>query len=255
MGRAFTGCQFDLAARKGPPYTTRILVPLLVLMLVACDASALTIVSKAATRVEQFDLAGAVEMLRTAGDCDEAAGGVEYLEGLLGAAEAVKQGGTVESLRDVRSAANALSRRAGTGGRRWEAASLAMRAVAAASQYERGEMSIYLAEAARIEGLLLAAGLPGVPFIAAHELAGELWLQVHRYHDARSAFQRAADVVGRTGRVRLGLARAAARLKDTAACTAYNDVLTWWGARSGNPLEIEEARSYVESPVCRGRQR
>ncbi|MGH8187455.1 MAG: hypothetical protein ACREUC_12915, partial [Steroidobacteraceae bacterium] len=94
----------------------------------------MAIVSKAAARADGFDLPGALEVVRRAGDCDEAAGAVEYLEGLLGAAEAVKQGGTVDSLREVRSAINALSRRAETAGRRWEAASLALRAVAAASQ-------------------------------------------------------------------------------------------------------------------------
>jgi hypothetical protein len=213
----------------------------------------MAIVSKAAARADAFDLPGALEVVRTAGDCDEAAGAAEYLEGLLGAAEAVKQGGTVDSLRDVRSAVNALSRRSETSGRRWEAASLAMRAVAAASQYERGEMTVFLAEALRVEELLAAARLPGAPFISAHELAGGLWMQLHGYAEARAAYVGAAAVVGRTGRVRLGLARAAVGLKDvTGACVEYRSLIEWWeeGRRVGTPPEIAEARTYIASLGC-----
>jgi len=228
-------------------------VVLLILLLTACGLDAMAIVSRAAARADAFDLPGALETVRTASDCDEAAGAVEYLEGLLGAAEAVTRGGTVDSLRDVRSAVNALSKRAEGGDRRWEAASLAMRAVAAASQYERGEMTIYLAEAARIEALLVAAGLPGAPFVSVHELAGDLWMQLHAYGEARAAYVRAADVVGRKGRVRLGLARAASRLEDkTRACVEYRGLIEWWEARPrpGMPLEIAEARGHAASLAC-----
>jgi tetratricopeptide (TPR) repeat protein len=228
-------------------------MPLLILFLTSCDPAALAIVSKAEARVEAFDLAGALEILQTAGDCDEAAGATEYLEGLQGAVEAVKQGGTVDSLRDVRSATNALSRRAETAGRRWEAASYALRAVAAASQYERAEMALYLAEALRIESLVLAAGLPGAPFISAHELAGDLQLQVHRYEDARAAYDRAVALVGPTGRARLGLALAADRLSDPrAACVQYRSFLDWWGSkpRTGDSPEVLEARSRLQALGC-----
>ena len=217
---------------------------MILILLLACNAA---LVAQAAARAAAFDLAGALAVARTAGDCDEAAGGVEYLEGLIGAHEAVGRGGTPESLREVRSAANALSRR-GEGNRRWEAAALAMRAVAAASQYERAEMAIYLAEATRLEGLLLAAGLPGVPFLTAHELAGDLWMQVHRFEDARAAYLEAARIVGRTGRLRLGLARTASRLKDSeGACRGYESLLEWWGTRGEEPPEIAEARQYIRT--------
>lgn len=225
----------------------------LLLLLTGCGPDAMAIVSKAAARADAFDLRGAVEIVRTAGDCDEAAGAVEYVEGLLGAAEAVKQGGTMDSLREVRSAVNALSRRAETAGRRWEAASLAMRAVAAASQYERPEMTVFLAEATRIEALLVTAGLTGAPFISAHELAGDLWMQLHGYAEARVAYLGAARVVGRTGRVRLGLARAAVGLEDeTGACVEYRSLIEWWeeGTRAGTPPEIAEARTSIASLGC-----
>ena len=88
---------------------------LVLLILAACDPAVL---ARAATQATAFDVRGALALVRTAGDCDEAGGGAEYLEGLLGAAAAVDEGGTVDSLRDVRSAANALSRRAEQGSRR-----------------------------------------------------------------------------------------------------------------------------------------
>jgi hypothetical protein len=222
-------------------------VVLLILLLGSCDPA---IVTKAAARAEEFDLRGALEVVRTAGDCDETAGAAEYLEGLLGAAEAFERGGTVDSLREVRSATHALSRRSEQGNRRWEAASVALRAVAAASQQERAEMAVYLAEATRVEGWLLTARLPGAPFITVHELAGDLWLQVHQFADARAAYLRAASLVGHTPRIKLGLARAAERLKDSsAACIEYRSLLEWWdGApRSTTPPEIRDARTRAQS--------
>jgi hypothetical protein len=229
-------------------------MPVLILLaqLAACSPAALDRVAQAAAHVDAFDLQGALEQARAAGDCSEAAGAVEYLEGLIGAREAVKQGGTMESLRDVRSAVNALSRRADAGERRWEVASIVLRAVAAASQYERDEMALYLAEATRIEGLLLTALQPSAPFITAHEIAGDLWLQVHRCQDARRAYTVAAERVGRTPRVRVGLARVAVRLEEPAlACQEYRWLLEWWGDRTAEPPEIAEARTYVATvPRC-----
>lgn len=218
----------------------------------ACSPDAVEKLAVAAARVNAFDLAGALDAARAAGECDQAAGTVEYLEALLSAPEAVKQGGTIDSLRDIRSAVNALSRRSEAGERRWEVASLALRAVAAASQYERDEMAVYLAEATRLEGLLLAASLAGAPSITAHELAGDLWLQVHRFEDARRAYTLAAERVGRTPRVRLGLARVAIRLQEpTLACQEYRWLLDAWGDRAETPPEIAEARTYVSAtPGC-----
>jgi hypothetical protein len=221
-------------------------IPVLLLLGLACDPALL---ARANARAEAFDLKGALEAARAAGDCDEAGGSVEYLEGLLGAVDAVAQGGTMDSLREVRSATNALSRRSEASDRRWEAASLGLRAVAAASQYERGELGIYLAEALRVERLLLSAGLRGAPFISIHELAGDLWYQVDQFDDARAAYERAAAAVGRTPRVRLGLARAAEKLKDVnTACAEYQAIVAWWESvrRDGAPPpEIVEARARV----------
>ena len=131
---------------------------ILLAQLGACSPQNLERLTQADARANAFDLAGALEAARAAGDCDQAAGAVEYLEGLVAAPEAVKQGGAVDSLRDVRSAVNALSRRAEGGARRWEVASLVLRAVAAASQYERDEMALY-----RQHGLVDEAGRPLPP--------------------------------------------------------------------------------------------
>ena len=219
----------------------------LILLLASCDPALL---ANAAARAEAFKLQGALEVVRTAGDCDEARGAAEYLEGVLGAAEAMEHGGTDDSLREVRSAINALSRRAEKGNRRWEAASIALRAVAAASQQERAEVEVYLAEAMRIEKLLLSAKLPGAPFVSVHELAGDLWLQLHQFADARAAYQRAASIVGQTPRIRFGLARAAERLGEpAAACLEYRTLVDWWGQarRDTAPPEIRDARTRAQS--------
>jgi hypothetical protein len=83
-------------------------------------------------------------------------------------------------------------------------------------------------------------------------MAGDLWLQVHRFDDARRAYTLAADRVGRTPRVRLGLARVAVRLQEPAiACQEYRSLLEAWADRTEPPPEIAEAREYVSSePGC-----
>jgi hypothetical protein len=220
----------------------------------SCSAAAQALIEQASTRAEEFDLPGALTLLKEAASdagCDEAGARFEYVEGLLGAKEAARHGGTVDSLRDVRSAVHALLWRAERKGGAWEVASVALQATIAASQYEREEMGVYLQHATHMELLQLAAGQRGVPLISALELAGDLWLQVHRFEDARQAYQRAMMHLGRTGRIALGLARAAARLQDErAACADYRRLLDWWGTRTTTPPEIEEARVYLASARC-----
>ena len=58
-------------------------------------------------------------------------------------------------------------------------------------------MGAFLTHAVAMESLQFAAGQPGAPVLSAHEVAGELWLQVHRFDDARAAFERAVEQVGR----------------------------------------------------------
>ena len=70
-----------------------------------------------------------------------------------------------------------------------------LQAAAAAAQSEREEMRLYLDTAIRMETLQRAAGLAGAPIIAAAETAGDLWLQVHRYDEARRAYDEASERV------------------------------------------------------------
>jgi hypothetical protein len=107
-------------------------------------------------------------------------------------------------------------------------------------------MSLYLETALEMESLQRMAGLPGAPLVPAAEVAGDLWLQVHRYEDARRAYTEAAERTGSTLRILSGLGRAARRLNDLpAACASYRRLLDAWGSRPGLPVEIAEARAYI----------
>ena len=151
----------------------------------ACAETGANALGEAVARVQAFDLAGAVEPLRepAVSGCDDIEVAAVYLGGLSAAIEAYKQGGSEESLV----------------------------AAVAAAQSEREEMGAFLTHAIAMESLQFAAGQPGAPVISAHEVAGELWLQVHRFDDARAAFERAVEQVGTTPRITAGLARASAR--------------------------------------------
>jgi hypothetical protein len=134
-------------------------------------------------------------------------------------------------------------------------ARLVLLGAAAAAQSERDEMAIFLDEALRQESIQIAAGQPAVSVVTAHEAAGDLWLQVHRFEDARRAYQGASKLFGARPRILLGLARTAARLNDPAGCTEYRRLLEWWGSLAGEPAEIVEARAYVAGSMCQSRPR
>jgi hypothetical protein len=119
-------------------------------------------------------------------------------------------------------------------------------AAISASQEEREEMRVLLAQAASLEGTggAVPAGL-GLP-IPARELEGDLWLQVARYRDAQRAY--AASLAGHPGRARslLGLARAAARGGDAdVAKQAYADLLLVWTDADPDLPALTEARAYL----------
>ncbi len=126
-----------------------------------------------------------------------------------------------------------------------------LQAAAAAAQSERDEMRLYLDTAIRMETLQRAAGMPGAPVIAAAEAAGDLWLQVHRYEEARRAYDEAARTRGtlaaHPGRPRACGSRPEATSRRRAP--AFRALLETWGARPGQPAEIVEARIYV-SGLC-----
>lgn len=218
-----------------------------------CPAEAAALVKDAAVRAAEFDMPGAAEKLEGAARRECASAGVAalYVRGLVDAREAFRQGGSPESLAPVRQAiaslADAAQNRPGSA----EIARLTLHAAAAAAQSEREEMRLYLESALHMESLQRAAGQPGAPVVAAVEIAGDLWLQVHRYEEARKTYLQASEQVGPTPRVLAGLARAAARLNDSeTACAGFRQLLGVWGSRRELPAEIVEAYMYLKEAKC-----
>ncbi|HEY4646965.1 MAG TPA: hypothetical protein VIH25_11880 [Steroidobacteraceae bacterium] len=215
-----------------------------------CSPEAAERLSRAVVRAAEFDLEGASAQLDTdvIQGCESAQIAMVYVRGLIYAEDAFRQGAPPASLVPVRQAIASLE--GISKGRPGSAAValLVLQAAAAAAQSEREEMRLYLESAAQMESLQQAAGQPGAPLVSAAEAAGDLWLQVHRYDDARRAYAEAARRMGFTARILAGLARSARRLNDMpAACAAFHRLLESWGARLGLAAPIAEARAYVAS--------
>ena len=218
-----------------------------------CRDQAAPFLARALERGELFDLSGAADVLFAASGqwCIDAEIAGHYLRGLIAAREAWRQGGSPDSLAPVRLAIAAIDNRAHLAPAMAATARAVLQAAAAAAQSERDEMALYLDHARRLESVQIEVGQAPLPVLTAHEAAGDLWLQVHRYEDAKRAYQEALQRVGAQPRVMLGLARSAARLKDTAAaCLEYRRLLAWWDTRSEQPMEIVEARAFVAQPDC-----
>ena len=213
-----------------------------------CNADAASVASAGARLAGEMAVVGAAEQYERAAalGCADAVVPGLYARAWLAAREASRRGGDVESVAPVRAAVTALAARAANRPGVAEIARLVLLAAIAGAQSERDEMAVYLEQALQLERLQLAAGEPAAPIIAAHEAAGDLWLQVHRYEDARRAYREAATRLGTTPRITLGLARAAARLDDgQAACREYKNLTTWWDSRPES-AEIAEARAYLQ---------
>lgn len=134
-----------------------------------------------------------------------------YEQGLRDARAAFAKGGSPESLAPVRAAIAALDTIAQGRPGPADIARLTLQAAAAAAQSERDEMTAYIEEAVRREIVQREAGQPGAPGVSSLEVAGDLWLQLFGYEEARKAYLRAAEYLGMTPRVREGLDRIAAR--------------------------------------------
>jgi hypothetical protein len=131
---------------------------------------------------------------------------------------------------------------------------LLLRAASAAAQSERDEMGLLLETATKLEQQQRAAGLPSAPVISAYEVAGDLWLQVHRFEDAHRAYLTASEQGFATRRVTLGLARTFSRLGDApASCEQYRTLVTGWPRSGGEPPELSEAREFLKRRECRSR--
>src|SRR5688572_11703521 len=194
----------------------------------ACSGESARHVATAMARAEALDLIGASNAFFTAGGmgCGEADVAAHFLRGLLAARDAYRFGGSPESLEPVTQAIAALETRGAKERGVPEVWRFLLQAAAAAAQSERDEMTLLLDHAIQLEVVQIEAGQRRIPGVTAHELAGDLFLQVHRYEEARRAYTRAAGRLGVTPRVRLGYARTAARLKELpGACLEYRALL------------------------------
>lgn len=154
------------------------------------------------------------------------------MEGWVAARELAPRGGALELLGPVNLRLRALDGLPGVAARY---ADVAIRAAVSAAQDERDEMEVFLAHARDLSDTMALAGAPAQWPLPIDELAGELWLEVDRYTEAREAYLRATRVKP-TANAWVGLARASDRLGDVvAACAAYTQA----GATAGLPPAVE----------------
>lgn len=154
------------------------------------------------------------------------------MEGWVAARELAPKGGALELLGPVNLRLRALDGLPGVAARY---ADVAIRAAVSAAQDERDEMEVFLAHARDLSDTMALAGAPAQWPLPIDELAGELWLEVDRYTEARDAYLRATRVRP-TANAWVGLARASDRLGDlVAACAAYTQA----GATAGLPPAVE----------------
>ena len=177
---------------------------------------------------------------------------IAFLKALAAGRAASARGGDEASLRPLKDLIAVIDQRAQPGSPE-EIAVLLIRAAAAAAQSERDELFAYLSQALQVERARGARGLAGAPILTAHEVAGELWLDVHRYDDAVAAFRIARGASGDSPRLATGLARALAGQRSTAdACTEYRRLSTDASARVPSMArERAEAEAFLAQPACR----
>lgn len=217
-----------------------------------CKPEATALMTAATERAAAFDLEGAAQRLRAAvmSGCADAVLPSIYLRGWIAARDAYRFGGSLESLAAVSRSIGMLQDTLGKTGPP-QIAGLVLQAAAAAAQSERDELALVIDYAVQLEDRNLSAKLPALPMITAHEAAGDLWLQVHRYDDARRAYERAAQRIGMTPRITLGLARLAARIDAlSTACAEYRTFVSSWKATGPEPPELTEARAFLSNPSC-----
>lgn len=220
-----------------------------------CSLPALKLIAEASIRAQEFDLAGAAGRLETDAtrDCAEAQIAAVYLRGLLASRDAYRQGGGDNSMAPVKEAISTLAALAKNQRGPADIARLMLLAAAGAALSERDEMVVFIDFARQRELEQRVARQPGAPMVSALELAGDLWLQVHRFDDAERAYEFAAEQLGYTPRILAGLAKVAAQLKQPArACANYRKLVDWWGRRTASPTEIVDARAYLNQPQCGG---
>ena len=205
-----------------------------------------TTLREATTLARRLDVAAAAERLeRAPAACAQLRMAALYLRALQSARDAYRTGGDAASLQPVTAAIETFERAAAAGDRQAELAQAVLSAAAAAAQSERSDMSLLLEHATALERGLVRDGEKALWGVTAHEATGDLWLQVHRFEAAATAYTSAAELIGSTPRITLGLARVAVQRKQPEpACRAYRGFVTGWAGAASGP-EIAEARAFV----------
>jgi len=212
----------------------------------ACSDEAVAL-RQAAALARGFNLPAAAERLEQPPlrGCAQVGVAALYLRALQSAREAYRTGGDAASLQPVMLAIATLEQQAATGDRHAELARVILMAAAAAAQSERSDMALLLDHALALERQMVRDGNGGAAGVTAHEAAGDLWLQVHRFDAAVAAYVAAAELFGNTPRITLGLARIAVQMKQPEpACRAYRMLVAGWTG-SASVAEIVEARAFV----------
>jgi len=195
------------------------------------DGTVRAVLADARRDLDRADDGGAARRLQRAaaehGACHELGLGALVVDGWVEARRLALIGGApdalarmhdtlarIEAVRAARPATAILAQMAAY-------ADAVLRAAVAAAQDERDEMQVYLAHARTLADSLALAGVTRPWPLPIDVAAGELWLEVDRFADARDAFARVADAALAV-RVALGTGRAFEQLKDgSAACVAY----------------------------------
>lgn len=157
------------------------------------------------------------------------------MDGWVAARELAPKGGALELLGPVNLRLRALDGLPGIAARY---ADVAIRAAVSAAQDERDEMEVFLAHARDLSDTMALAGAPAQWPLPIDEMAGELWLEVDRYTEARDAYARATRIKP-TANAWVGLARASDRLGDLiGACAAYTQASSTAGLPAAAGIEI-----------------
>lgn len=157
------------------------------------------------------------------------------MAGWRAARELAPKGGAVELLGPVNDRLKALD---AIDARSARYAEVAIRAAVSAAQEERDEMALFIDHARGLSHEMELLGAPAQWPLPIDELAGELWLEVDRFEEARAAYETATKIAP-TPNAWVGLARASAKLGDTiTACRAYTSAAATAGLPSDVELEI-----------------
>jgi hypothetical protein len=214
----------------------------------ACDAGASGALDDAIREVDRGAYELAVDRLRgsydTATDCRTLTVAAWSARGWLAAQDARRRGGTPEALAEVRQVLTTIEPLGGPSSLAAYAVAV-LRAASAAAQDERDELALWLEHARGIAEPLEAAGAAPQWPLPIERAEGELWIAVHDYELAETAFTRALATRDSPAAWR-GLARArAGRNRLVPACEAYRRMLSV-GPDAVVRALVAEAQQFLE---------